>query len=360
MIRAKQLLTLTAAATLAACTLEPAYHRPDSSIQNAWPTGPAYAAYKDKNAKPNNKPQAADIGWREFFIDPQLQAAIKLGLENNRDLRVAALKVQKAQAMYRIQRGDLFPSISANAADTIQHVSARARTGFGSGGSTFRTFTAGIGFASYQLDFFGRIRSLNHKQLQLYLSQIEARKSAQISLVSEIANDYVVYLADLELAKLAKRTYKNQQRAYSLIKQSYDAGVSTALDLSQAEQAMDAAHADVAKFTRTIAQARNLLLPLLGAPPPASILNPRTDLANEQFMEALPAGLPSDLLSRRPDILEAEHQLKAANANIGAARAAFFPSISLTGNFGTASSDLSGLFANNSEQWTFAPTISIP
>lgn len=175
-----------------------------------------------------------------------------------------------------------------------------------------------------------------------------------------MANDYVAYLAQMELLQLAQETVANQQKAYDLTHQSFAAGVATALDLSQAQQALDTAQADVAHFTRNVAQAANLLVPLLGTPPPAALLRAKTLLADEHFLDVLPADLPSSLLAQRPDIRAAENELRAANANIGAARAAFFPSISLTGSFGTASSQLSGLFGNHSEQWTFAPSISIP
>ncbi|HET7675954.1 MAG TPA: efflux transporter outer membrane subunit, partial [Gammaproteobacteria bacterium] len=358
---ARHLLILAVTAALAACSLEPAYHRPASGIGSAWPAGAAYSAAHPKST---GQVPAADIGWQEFFTDPQLRELIDIALKNNRNLRIAALNVEKSQAQYRIQRGGLFPSINANASETAQHVpggivsSSGAGSGSG-GGGTFRTFAAGLGFTSYEIDFFGRIRSLDHEALQQYLSRIEARKSAQISLVAEVANDYLSYLSDRGLLKLAQETYKNQQAAYALTKKSFAGGVDTALDVSQAQQAVDTAQADISKFTRLVAQDRNALQLVLGAPLPADLTG-TAGLSGEHFLEALPAGLPSDLLDRRPDILAAEHQLMAANANIGAARAAFFPSISLTGSFGTASSQLSGLFASGSEQWTFAPAITLP
>jgi multidrug efflux system outer membrane protein len=355
----RRLLIFAVTVALAACSLEPAYHRPASGIGSAWLTGTAYSA---AHPKPSGEVPASDIVWQAFFSDPQLREMIDIALKNNRNLRVAALNVEKSQAQYRIQRGGLFPSINANGSETAEHVPGGivSSSGAGSGnGGTFRTFSAGLGFTSYEIDFFGRVRSLDHEALQQYLSQIEAHKSAQISLVAEVANDYLSYLSDRGRLKLAQDTYTNQQAAYALTKKSFDGGVDTALDVSQAQQAVDTAQADISKFTRLVAQDRNALQLVLGAPLPAD-LTKAAGLDNEHFLEALPAGLPSDLLDRRPDILAAEHQLMAANANIGAARAAFFPSISLTGSFGTASSQLSGLFASGSEQWTFAPTITLP
>lgn len=361
-MRASHLLNVAAVAVLSACTLAPHYERPESGLGtavHAWPTGPAYAANGTPAA---NAPLAADIGWQDFFLDPQLRAAVGLALEHNRDLHIAVLNVAAAQAQYRIQRSDLFPRIGATAADTVQHVSSRALgpSGQAIAGGTFRAFSAGIGFTSYEIDFFGRIRSLNEAALQRFFEQAENRRTAQISLVTEVANSYIAYLADVELLKLAQNTQANQQQAFDLTHQSFAAGVATALDLNQAEQSLDAAEADVAQFTRNVAQDRNLLRLLLGTAPPAALLDAKTTLAGERLLDALPADLPSSLLTQRPDIRAAEHELRAANANIGAARAAFFPSVSLTGSFGTASSQLSGLFGNNSEQWTFAPSISIP
>lgn len=358
-MRAHHMAVLAASLALAACSLEPTYHRPDSAIPAAWPQGPAYRTATRMDI--SGQTPAADIGWRDFFIDPKLQELIGIALTSNRNLQVAVLDVEKSQALYRVQRGGLFPSIDATGSETAQHVPGgiSGSSGVTGSGGTFRTFAAGIGFTSYEIDLFGRIRSLNHEALQQYFAQIETRKSAQISLVAEVANDYLTLLADRTLLSLAHSTFVNQTTAYALTKKSFEAGVVTALDLSQAQQTLDTAQANIAQFTRQVAQDENALQLVLGAPLPPDLPG-TTALTHERFLETLPPGLPSDLLTRRPDILAAEHTLMAANANIGAARAAFFPSISLTGSFGTSSSQLSGLFANGSEAWTFAPTISMP
>lgn len=358
-MRAQYLLAAAAAAALCACTLQPSYHRPASGVGDAYPTGPAYALQPG----PTAQVPTADIGWQEFFNDPQLRELIGIALQDNRDLRVAALDIEESQARYRVQRSALFPSISASGSDTVEHLPPGVAIGVAPKGApkgfTFRTYSAGLGFASYIVDVFGRIRSLSRVALDQYFGQIETRKSVQISLVAEVADDYLRYLSDRSLLALARQTYTSQKASLNLTQQSFDAGVDTALDLAQAQQTVDTAQANIAQFTRQMAQDLNALQLVLGAPLPTDLDKAR-GLNDENFLEALPAGLPSDLLTRRPDIVAAEDQLKAANANIGAARAAFFPSISLTGSFGSASSQLSGLLGKGSEEWTFAPNISLP
>ena len=343
-------LTIAAAGLLAtACSLEPGYQRPASPVPQSWPEAVTPAA---------GQTAVAEIGWRDFFTDPQLQQLIALALQNNRDLRVAALNVQAAQAQYRIQRADLFPSVAATGGESVE----RYANGVGSatpGGSIARTYSVGIGFTSYELDLFGRIRSLNHAALEQYLGYQETRRSTQLSLVAEVANAYLSWLADASLLQLTRDTLNSQNASYALTKKSFDLGASTALDLRQAEITVDTARANLAAYTRQLAQDRNALQLLVGAPLPAT-LQSAEQFERQQFVAELPSGLPSQVLTQRPDVLAAEHQLIAANADIGAARAAFFPSISLTGNFGTASPQLDGLFKDGAETWTFAPQISVP
>jgi multidrug efflux system outer membrane protein len=368
-------------AALAGCTLEPHYVRPEPAVSPQWPeitdrypeaggTAPAAPARADPAAV-----RVADIGWREFFTDPRLQKLIETALQHNPDAQVAALNIAAARAQYRIQRADLFPKISATASEEVERfpaavapiVSAGGAGGSGglggaaggSGTQVFRFYEAGIGFTSYELDFFGRIRSLNHARLQQYLGYVETRRSAQISVVAEVANAYLTLLADRNLFRVTQDTLDSQRESLKLIKMSFDGGVATALDLHQAETTVATAQANLAQYRREVAQDENALVVLLGAPMPAD-LPTGPELDEEKMLTELPAGMPSDVLTQRPDILAAEHNLIAANANIGAARAAFFPSISLTGNFGTASTQLSGLFKSGSTEWTFAPQISLP
>jgi multidrug efflux system outer membrane protein len=349
------------ATLLCGCTLEPHYDRPPSPVP-APQGGPASGA------------AAADIGWREFFPDPQLQQLIALALAQNRDLRVAALNVQSAQAQYRIQRAQLFPTIDASAVEQVQGIpigvlEAEIPAGAGAGGTgaansvpsgiTVHTYDVGVGFTNYELDVFGRIRSLSHAALQQYFSSGETRRSVQLTLVAEIATAYLTVLADQTLLDITRDTLKSQQDSYALTQKLFSGGTSTELALRQAESTVDTAQANIALYNRQLAQDRNALQLLLGAPIPDGIDFSR-GLDRGNMVAELEEDIPSDVLVRRPDVLAAEHQLVAANAQIGAARAAFLPSISLTGTFGTESTQLSGLFKAGSRAWTFSPDISIP
>ncbi|HWW19734.1 MAG TPA: efflux transporter outer membrane subunit [Steroidobacteraceae bacterium] len=357
---------------IAGCTLEPTYHRPEARVSQQWPGSPAVAVTPSAAAgKSTATPAAtADIGWREFFVDARLQRLIELALQHNPDAQIAALNIAAARAQYQIQRADLFPSVAASATEQVDKyppavagiaAAGGSSTGAlrGSGSGTFRYFEVGVGFTSYELDLFGRIRSLNHQRLQQYFGYVETRRSVRISLVAEVANAYLTLLADQELLRITVDTLSSQEGSYKLTKMSYDGGIATALDLRQAETSVDTARANLAQYTRQVAQDQNALVQLVGTALPAD-LPPGTGLDEQQLLADLPAGLPSDLLVRRPDILAAEHNLIAANASIGAARAAFFPSLTLTGNYGTASTQLSGLFDHGSTAWTFSPQISLP
>jgi multidrug efflux system outer membrane protein len=348
------------------CTMEPSYRRPDAPVTESWPDSTSVGA-SGINAGNSTAPAAADVGRRDFFTDARLQTLIELALQHNPDARIAALNIAAARAQYRIQRADLFPSITATGVEQVEKYPpavagiAAASSGSITGGgySTFRYFDTGIGFTSYEIDLFGRLRSLNHQRLQQYFGFVETRRSTQISLIAEVANTYLTLLADQELLRITADTLGSQQDSYRLTQRSYEGGIATALDLRQAEISVDTARANLAQYERQVAQDQNALVLLLGTPLPAD-LPPGAGLDEQELLADLPAGLPSDLLVRRPDILAAEHNLRAANASIGAARAAFFPSITLTGNYGTASTQLSGLFDHGSTAWTFSPQISLP
>jgi len=356
--RSTCLFAAAAVATiLGACTLEPHYQRP-----------PAPVPALDGGAAGGTV--AADIGWREFFPDPQLQQLIALALTENRDLRVAALNVQSAQAQYRIQRASLFPTVDASAVEQVQHIPIGVLTsGFPpsllggahlpTNGVTEHTYDVGIGFTNYELDLFGRIRSLSHAALQQYFSSGETRRNVQLTLVAEIATAYITILADQTLLDITRNTLKSQEDSYALTEKLFNGGTSTELALRQAETTVDTAKANIAQYNRQLAQDRDALQLLLGAPIPDSIDFSR-GLDRGNMVAELEEGIPSDVLVRRPDVLAAEHQLMASSAQIGAARAAFLPAISLTGNFGTESTQLSGLFKGGSRAWTFSPQISVP
>ena len=342
---------------LGGCSLAPDYRRPDAPIAAAWPAGPAYEGAAENRAGP----PAADIGWQECFTDPLLRELIGLSLRNNRDLRVAALNVQAASALYRIQRSELLPAIGAGADATMQRTPADLSP---SGhATTSHRYSVGVGMTAFELDLFGRLRSLRDQALESYFAQRETRTSVQLSLVAEVANAYLSLRAHQQLLALTQDMLDSQRESYELTRQSYDHDVATALDLSQAEISVRAAERDMEIYSRAAAQDLNALRQLAGGPLPdalAASLAAPGELPDASVLADLPAGLPSDLLARRPDVRAAEHELRAANANIGAARAAFFPIISLTGSAGTASSSLSGLFKAGSGAWSFVPQITLP
>jgi outer membrane protein, multidrug efflux system len=369
-------LLLMVATMLGGCSLIPDYDRPVPPVASAFPKGPAARDDADE-------PQAiaADtLGWRNFFGDPALQRLIDLALHNNRDLRLAVLNIEAAQAQYRIQHADLFPQIDLTGAGTFEQIpgstavafggSPGSATGTGATGATsvvttpsqainFRSFSAGIGFTNYELDLFGRVRSLSEQDFEQYLGTIETRRSAQISLVAEVAGTYFSVLADRELVRLTEETLKSETSSYDLAKLQLNGGTATALNARQAETAVDTARANLIQFTRQQAQDENALVLLLGQPMPDDLPIGK-GLGEQGLVVDLPAGLPSDLLTRRPDIVAAEHNLLAANANIGAARAAFFPSISLTASDGVESNRLSTLFTAGATTWSFAPQLTVP
>jgi multidrug efflux system outer membrane protein len=357
-----------AATVLAACTLMPHYERPQSPVPDGWP---ADAAGASGTASP--EVSLDQIGWRDFFTDPRLQRLVEIALENNRNLRIAVLNVAASEAQFRVERGNLFPAISATGAGLAERLPANGalplggvagsggntQVSSGSAATTLHYYTAGIGFTNYELDLFGRQRSLTTQAFEQYLAQSESRRSTQISLVAEVATDYFAVLADEALVKLTRETLQNEVESYELTMAMYERDTTTLLSLRQAESAVEAARANLAQYERQLAQDTHALALVLGQGIPADLPPPK-DMNAEGLLAQVPEGLPSNLLTHRPDILSAEHTLRAANANIGAARAAFFPSIQLTASGGTASNRLKNLFSAGSSTWSFAPTITLP
>ena len=345
----RTLSIVLAASLTGACTMIPDYLRPAAPVPAVFPNGTP--------AESTAVPPADAIAWRDYFADARLREVIALALTNNRDLRVAALNIEKARAQYRIQRADLFPAVGATGSQTVQRLPGDLTS---SGAAEVnRSYSATIGFSAYELDFFGRIRSLNAQALETYLGTEEARRSAQISLVAEVANTWLTLAADRERLALARSTYEARQKSHDLTRRSFDAGAVSALDLHQAQTLMESARADAARYRSFVAQDENALALVVGASVPADLL-PITLTDSISAVTELPAGVPSEVLIRRPDILQAERALRGANASIGAARAAFFPSISLTAAAGSASSTLGGLFGGGSGTWSFMPQIRIP
>lgn len=341
-------------ACLAGCSMAPEYTRPEAPVSATWPTGPAY---RDGSSL-SGEPAAADLKWSQFFVNPQLQKLIALALENNRDLRVAALNIERSRAQYQIRRSDLIPKVGAEASATFQRLPEDFLLP-GLPALNLHQYTVGLGVSSYELDLFGRVQSLKDQALQQFFATGEARRSVQISLVAEVAANYLTLAADRERLELAKDTLASQQTSYQLIRSRYEAGMSSALDLHQAQTSVDTARVDIARFTSFVAQDENALTLVVGSPVPADLL-PAALSDKLTAVKDLQPGLPSEVLLRRPDILQAENLLKGANANIGAARAAFFPRITLVSSVGFGSDDLGGLFAGGSFVWKVAPQISVP
>lgn len=271
-------------------------------------------------------------------------------------IATAALNIERSQALYRIQRAELFPSVNAGALFSKERV-----PGILSGAGqpiTSELYNVNLAISSWELDLFGRIRSLEDQALQQFFATEEARRSVQISLVAEVARNYLTLAADKELLKIAQDTFASQQTSYNLIKRRFEAGASSELDLRQAQTSVDSARVDIARFTSQVAQDENALALVIGSPVPADLLP--SGLSEITALKELSAGLPSEVLQRRPDIMQAEHLLQAANANIGAARAAFFPSITLTTSIGLSSDQLAGLFKGGAGTWSFIPQITLP
>lgn len=336
-----------AAALLTGCgALTPTYERPDAPVPTQFPgtvqgTGQAATA-------------APDLAWQDFFQDKRLQQLIGIALENNRDLRVAALKLEQARAQLQIRRADEVPTVGVGATGARQPTA---------GGGTLTTYTAGFTIAAFEADFFGRLRNLSEAAQAQLLGTIEARRTVQIGLIASVANTYLALLADDALLAITRETLASREESLRLTRLTFEHGVSSGLDLRQAESLVESARVTLAQLERQRALDRNTLELLLGqnlsdaqwAALPAGL-----SLTGQGLAGVMPGGLPSEVLLRRPDVRAAEQQLLAANANIGAARAAFLPRITLTTSIGTASSQLSGLFRSGSFGWSFAPQILLP
>jgi multidrug efflux system outer membrane protein len=336
-----------AAVLLAGCTLEPHYVRPAPAIPATWPAGPAYA------------PQAAQplpsLSYRDVFRDPQLQAVIARALANAQDLRIAMANVQIAHGEYVAQRADLLPHIAATASAT----QSRGRAPAGGTARTTRGYSADIGFSAFELDLFGRLRSLSHAAQDRYFASEAGVRAARLTLVGEVAGAYLTLATDRSQLAIARNTVASAERTVELTRARLTGGVAPRTDLTQAETLLDQARSDVAALTTQVAQDRNALELLVGAPVPDADLPASIEAVAGQVGE-VPAGLDSRILLRRPDVVEAEYGLRAANAQIGAARANFFPTISLTGLAGAASPQLSRLFSGGNSTWQFGGGAVLP
>jgi len=351
----KTLIGVAAAIVLSGCTMMPKYERPPLPVPDQFPAPPAAKADSTGSAAAIGSAPVAP-GWQEYFPDARLRTVIEQALANNRDLRVAALNVERAAALFRIQRSELSPTIGIQAAAGKTQVPERMT----SSGNTETTaqYSVEVGFLSWEIDLFGRLRSLKARALEQYLASEEAQRAVRASLVAAVASSWLKLAADTERLHLAEATITAQTDTRDLVKASYDAGVASNLDLSQAESQVETARASRAEFAGAVGVDRHALELLVGSSLSDDLLS--KDLSELAELPPLAAGLPSEVLLARPDILAAEHQLRAANANIGAARAAFFPHISLTAAFGTLSPDLSHLFASGTDSWRYQPIVQTP
>jgi len=346
-----------AAVTLGACIdLAPRYRRPALPTPTAFPTGAAYAP-----PPPAVQPVES---WRSFFADPRLKSVIAQALANNRDLRIALANVAASRGQYVVQRAAQFPKLDATASATYGQTPASALGGgaFAAGRPGVfneRLYNVNAGVSAWQLDLFGKLRNSTRAALDTYFATREARDAAQITIVGEVANDWLTLGSDRALLAIAKDTEKSGAATVALTRARFTSGVASALDVSQAETVEEQARFDVGRLTTLVAQDRNALELVVGAPVADDLLPP--DIDNDGvILTRLPAGLPATVLLARPDVVQAEDQLKGANANIGVARAAFFPDISLTGSGGVTSLALSTLFRSTALTWSFAPTVTQP
>ncbi|WP_420008223.1 efflux transporter outer membrane subunit [Xanthomonas sacchari] len=344
-------LAVACAGVLAGCaSLAPSYARPDAPVPATFADSGSGAVGDGANV--------ATLDWRQVFLDPRLQQVIAQALDNNRDLRVAVLNIDKARAQYRIQGADLFPSASVSGSQSAARSSAS--TSASGRAEVARTYTADVAVSSWELDLFGRIRSLKDEALETYLATAQTQRSTRLSLVAEVAADWLAVAADQQRLALAQQTLDSQRRTLALTEARHREGIASGLDLAQVQTSVESARADVASYTTQLATARNALDLVVGASVAADALPQAGALEDGVALAPLPAPLESRVLLQRPDVLYAEHALKSANADIGAARAAFFPTISLTASTGRSSSALSSLFDAGSRTWSFVPSISVP
>ena len=329
------------------CSMAPKYVQPAPPLPAEWTSGGAA----------QSAPGAKTQDWRQVIADEPMKRLVELALANNRDLRVAALKIEKTQAQYQIQRADLFPKINATAGADMSRSPAKLS---GTGKPvTSHAYTVGLGFSSFELDLFGRIQSLKDEALETYLATEASKKSVELSLVAEVATAYLTLAADREQLSLAREILETELASYDIVKYRFEFGVANELDLSQAQTTVDTARVNVATYTAKVTADENNLSVLVGMPLSAE-LTPAKSLADVAQLNPVPAGLPSEVLTRRPDVLAAEHQLKAANADIGAARAKYFPSIGITANYGFGSNEINDLFKSASGMWAFTPQLTLP
>ncbi len=348
----KHMLSAALFLVLGGCSLIPEYQRP------ALPVADTFASQyitQTPSAVTDKQPGAvSDLGWRDVFVNPRLQSLIETALQNNRNLRETALTIESFQAQYRIQRAALLPELAG------EGYGMKQRTLGGTDHITAESYLLAVRVTSYELDFFGRIRSLKDQALEQYLAMEETHRSATISLIAEVARSYLIWLADRELLYISEDTRKVEEESYKLVEQRVGAGIANEMDLAQARTSLETVKANLAKYRRQVALDFHYLNLLAGATIPQDIRDEAEALSDMAPIAVMPSTLSSHVLLQRPDIIAAEHELMGANANIGAARAAFFPTISLSAGVGVISADLGNLFDGGSGLWSFSPSVSMP
>jgi multidrug efflux system outer membrane protein len=334
--------SLLAALALTGCSMAPRYTAPAPPVPGAFPGQPAAVSGT----------AAAELGWKAFYADPRLQRVLELALASNRDFRIAGLNIEKAGAYYQIQRAALLPTVNAGGSyyrGSVPATDAGLVPGFG----------ASVGISAWEMDFFGRLTSLKQEALQNYLATEEAQRAAQMALLAQVANGYLMLAGDQESLKLAQATVESQSSTYDMVQRRFLVGAGSEIDARRAQVSLESARVDLASYARMVALDRSTLDLLVGATVPQDLL-PETLGAIAPLREDFAVGLPSQVLLRRPDILMAEDQLKAANADIGAARAALFPSITLTTAAGTSGASMNAMFRPGSNYWLLYPQINLP
>ncbi|MFV3307886.1 efflux transporter outer membrane subunit [Pseudomonas sp. NY15181] len=343
---ASALLLALAPLLIAGCSMAPTYERPEAPVAANWNSPAAQVGQS-----------ASHLDWQTFIVDSELRDLVNIALNNNRSLRQTLLDIEQARAQYRIQRSERVPGLSAAANGNRQRLPGDLSSNGSSGVSS--SYQVGLSLPEYEVDLFGRVKSLTDAALEQYLATEEAARSAQIALVAEVSQAYLSYDGAQRRLLLTEQTLASREDSLALIAQRRSAGAATALDYQEALGLVEQSRAELESNARQKQQSLNALVLLLGTPDAASRI-PLVPLDKPMLVQDIAPGTPSELIERRPDIRAAEHQLKARNADIGAARAAFFPRISLTGSFGTSSAEMSGLFDGGSRSWSFVPTLSLP
>ncbi len=353
----RKVIVTALAAIVSGCSLAPAHVRPEPPIAASYP--------QDALGRSSEGAPAHTLGWRDFFADQRLEALIAAALNNNRNLSVAVAQIEEARGAFRIQRAERLPAISANAGRTRTHAGAQSASLGGAAGQpglqdmTIDRYSLGVGLASFELDFWGRVRNLSDAARAQFLASIEAARAVRLSLIREVALAYLDALTAQERIQLAEATVQSRRDGLRIAERRLESGVTSRLDYHQAETLLTQAETELAALRLTKAQADNLLATLVGGPI-SDPLPSGLPLAEQMRLETLAVGLPSELLTTRPDIRAAEERLRASRANIGAARAAFLPSITLTGSYGYASTELDDLVGDDRLTWSFGPSISLP